>query len=95
MRSSFVVMISLLERVLHSIIASHVVLRIRRMAPRGYLQNGSALDGATTEAPTTDTGPVWFASYMLRSDNEPENQGNRELEGTLKGDSDDDTSHSR
>ncbi|KAG7093066.1 hypothetical protein E1B28_009358 [Marasmius oreades] len=67
--SSFVIMFSPLERVLHSIITSHVVLHIRRVASRNYIRNGDALNGATTEELITEDTmtEIRFASNALRS----------------------------
>ncbi|KAG7086927.1 hypothetical protein E1B28_002843 [Marasmius oreades] len=70
--STFVSMVSPLERVLHSIISSHMVLHIREMAPPAELQHR---DGITTGEFTTEHNEMSFVSNPLRSDNELENQG--------------------
>ncbi|KAG7098073.1 hypothetical protein E1B28_000047 [Marasmius oreades] len=73
-------MISPLERVLHSIATSRVVLHIRRVA------------GNVVEELTTEEAGIQLASNVLRSDTGLENQGNRELEGMLS-DRDGETGH--
>ncbi|KAG7091648.1 hypothetical protein E1B28_010669 [Marasmius oreades] len=74
--SSFVIMVSPLEHVIHSILASHVVLHIRKVA---YVQNGDMLNGITMIEELENT-EVLFAPNVLRSDTEPENQRNCDAE---------------
>ncbi|KAG7086935.1 hypothetical protein E1B28_002851 [Marasmius oreades] len=74
--STFVIMVSPLERVLHSIITSHLILHLRKVAPRGYVQNWDTMNGLTTEELTIqEHTEMSFVSNALRTGTEPENQG--------------------
>ncbi|KAG7086929.1 hypothetical protein E1B28_002845 [Marasmius oreades] len=73
-QSTLAVMVAPLERVLHSIIASHIVLHLRKVAPRGYVQNWDAINGITTEEHTIqEHTEMSFVSNALRSDIELQN----------------------
>ncbi|KAG7086928.1 hypothetical protein E1B28_002844 [Marasmius oreades] len=71
-QSTLAAMVSPLERVLHSIIASRVVLHLRQVAPRGYVQNWDTINGITTEELTREYTEMSFVSNALRSDIEPQ-----------------------
>ncbi|KAG7091667.1 hypothetical protein E1B28_010687 [Marasmius oreades] len=61
--------ISPFERVLHSILASHAVLHIRKVASRDYVQAGDVSSGITTTGElTTEYSQMSFASNMFRTD---------------------------